>query len=185
MNQYYLIAQLPSLDVVGETTPLPITEERFYELCSRHLGKKALRALKGLTLVPARQSEAAGYQLIDAWNENERQLRLALAVIRAGKMKKTFDMEEKQFSQELLQTARTAAEMDDPLAAERFLNRFRQNFLETLRPADAFSEDMLFYYSLKLKLILRMKQFDEGIGRNAYRNIYDSIMRGDGQEVNQ
>ena len=33
MNQYYLIAQLPSLETAGETTALPITEERFYELC--------------------------------------------------------------------------------------------------------------------------------------------------------
>ncbi len=33
MNQYYLIAQLPSLEIAGETTALPITEERFYELC--------------------------------------------------------------------------------------------------------------------------------------------------------
>ncbi len=183
MNQYYLIAQLPSLDVVSETTPLPITEERFYELCSRYLGKKALRALNGLTLAPARQSKTSGYKIIDVWNENEKQLRLALALVRAEKMSKSFDIEKKDFSQALLQTVETAVEMQDPLAAEKFLNRVRLNFLETLRPADPFSENMLFYYGLKLKLILRIKQFDENIGRNVYRNIYGSIMRGGEQEV--
>ena len=57
MNQYYLIAQLPSLEIAGETTALPITEERFYELCKSNLGKKAWNALCGLTLVPKRQNE--------------------------------------------------------------------------------------------------------------------------------
>ena len=54
MNQYYLIAQLPSLEIASETTALPITEERFYELCKSNLGKKAWNALSGLTLVPKR-----------------------------------------------------------------------------------------------------------------------------------
>ena len=40
MNQYYLIAQLPSLEIANETTALPITEERFYELCKSNWGKR-------------------------------------------------------------------------------------------------------------------------------------------------
>ncbi len=183
MNQYYLIAQLPSLDYVSETTPLPITEERFYELCNRYLGKKALKALNKLTLAPARQRHVTGFKLIDAWNESERQLRLALAYVRAKKMGKQFDAKEEQFPTDLLQAAQTATGMEDPLAAEKFLNRYRLELLETLRPSDAFCENMLFYYGLKLKLLLHIRKFDENIGRNAYRNIYDSIMRGDEQEA--
>ena len=30
MAAYYLVAQLPSLDGLGERAPLPITEERFF-----------------------------------------------------------------------------------------------------------------------------------------------------------
>ena len=59
------------------------------------------------------------------------------------------------------------------------------NFLETLRPADPFSETMLFYYALKLKLILRIQQFDKSKGQNAYRKIYGSIMYGGDQEVKE
>ena len=40
MAEYYLISQLPSLDGISENTPLPITEERFTELCNRFLGEK-------------------------------------------------------------------------------------------------------------------------------------------------
>ncbi len=183
MNQYYLIAQLPSLDCVNESTPLPITEERFNELCSRYAGKKIVNALNKLTLAPTRQKQASGNKLIDAWNEGERTLRLALATVRAEKMGKSFDAERKEFPEEMLQIARTAVEAEDPMSAEKYLTHFRLDFLETLRPMDAFSEEMLFYYGLKLKLIGRIRQFDESIGRNAYRNIYDSIIRGDNQEA--
>ena len=50
MAEYYLISQLPSLDGLGDNAPLPITDERFTELCERFLGKKALRDMKNITL---------------------------------------------------------------------------------------------------------------------------------------
>ena len=37
MAEYYLISQLPSLDGLGDNMPVPITEERFTELCRRFL----------------------------------------------------------------------------------------------------------------------------------------------------
>lgn len=185
MNQYYLIAQLPSLEIANETTALPITEDRFYELCKSNLGKKAWKALSGLTLVPDRQKKKSGYSFIDKWYEWEKNFRLALAAARAKKMKKPFEGGTGEISAELLQTVRQAVEMEDPLEAERYLTRVRLDFLETLRPADPFSETMLFYYALKLKLILRIQQFDKSKGQNAYRKIYGSIMYGGDQEVEE
>ena len=76
MNQYYLIAQLPSLEIAGETTALPITEELFFELCRSNLGKKTWNALSGLTLVPKRENKKSGYPFIDRWNEWEINFRL-------------------------------------------------------------------------------------------------------------
>ena len=185
MNQYYLIAQLPSLEIASETTALPITEERFYELCKSNLGKRAWKALSGLTLVPKRQNQKSGYSFIDKWNQWENDFRLALASVRAEKMNKPLEVEKGELSRELLKTVRQAVEMEDPLEAERYLTRVRLDFLETLRPKDAFSENMLFYYALKLKLILRIQQFDKSKGQNAYRKIYGSIMYGGDQEVKE
>ena len=71
------------------------------------------------------------------------------------------------------------------LEAERYLTRVRLDFLETLRPADSFSETMLFYYALKLKLIVRIRQFDQRKGQSEYRKIYGSIMYGGDQEVKE
>lgn len=185
MAEYYLISQLPSLDGINENTPIPVTERQFFELCSRFLGKKALAELNKLTLVPSRNYEKSSSALIEKWNEGERNLRLALAKFRADKMNKHFDSEMQSLPAELSQAARTAIEIESPMEAEKFLNRYRLEFLETLRPMDSFSEEFAFYYGLKLKLIERMRKFDTQSGETAYRKIYDSIMSEDKTEVIQ
>lgn len=183
MAEYYLISQLPSLDGISENAPIPITEERFLELCNRFLSKKAQNEMGKLTLVPPLTPEKSGSALIEAWNEGERSLRLALGKARAEKMKKTFDTGNKPLPIELTRTANAAVEMESPLEAENVLSRYRLDFLETLRPMDTFSEDFVFYYGLRLKLLLRMRQFDEKLGEAAYRNIYNSILNGDRLEA--
>ncbi len=185
MNQYYLMSQLPSLDGISDSSPLPITEEKFTELCTRFLNKKQLSKLNSLTLVPNRVTSETGSPLIDTWNEGEKMLRLALAVVRAEKMKKVFDTGNISLPPQLLQAAHTAVEAEDPLSAEQLLNRFRLDYLESLRPYDAFSEDSLFYYGLKLKLLERIKRFDTEKGKTEYQNIYNSILNGDKQEDEQ
>ena len=183
MAEYYLISQLPSLDGISESSPLPITEERFTELCNRFLGKKAQNEMKNLTLVPSINDEKTSSTLINAWNDGERNLRLALAKVRAEKMKKSFDLGNKILPIELIKIASKASDADSPLEAENLLTRYRLEFLETLRPMDSFSEDFVFYYALKLKLILRTRQFDKEIGETAYKNIYNSVLNGDRLEA--
>lgn len=185
MAEYYLISQLPSLDALGDTAPLPITEERFFELCRRFLGKKSQRELDALTLLPSKSPEKSSSALITAWNDGERKLRFALAKIRAERLKKSFDSENESFPPELLQIARTAVESESPLEAEKLLNNYRLSFLETLRPTDTFAEDYIFYYGLKLKLISRIRQFDKLKGESAYKNIYYSIINGERLEAVQ
>ena len=169
MAEYYLVSQLPSLDSIGESTPIPITEQRFLELCARFLDKKAQRKLEALTLVPPLEPETGGSPLIEAWNAGERRLRLALGAARAARMSKPFDLRQEILPAEVLKVAAAAVELQSPLEAERFLLQYRLSFLETLRPMDAFSQDYLFYYGLKLKLILRIRQFDAEVGEAAYR----------------
>ena len=185
MAEYYLISQLPSLDGIGEITPLPITEERFTELCNRFLGDKEQSELKKLTLLPPKNYESSGSNLIDAWNESERNLRLALGKVRAERIKKPFDTENRILPVEYIKAASTAIEMENPMEAEKFLSRYRLEILETLRPMDSFSQDYIFYYGLRLKLILRIRQFETQAGEKAYRNIYNSILNGDRLEAIQ
>ena len=185
MAEYYLISQLPSLDGISENTPLPTTEERFTELCNRFLGKSSQKVMEKITLSPSKNIECSGSSLIDAWNESERNLRFALGKVRAEKMKKAFDIENRIFPVEYIKVASTATEIENPMEAEKYLNSYRLEILETLRPMDSFSEDYIFYYGLKLKLLLRIRQFDTKSGEKAYKNIYDSILNGDRLEAKQ
>mgnify|MGYP003571396123 CR=1 FL=1 len=178
-NQYYLLAQLPSFSVTDENSVLPITEEYFFDLCSRFLDKNSFVLLKGLSLQPPREKKSTGSVFLDKWYENERNLRLCLAQIRALRMNKKFEIENESFSPEVIQAARTATGMDSPLAAEQFLNQYRLNLLNNIRPEDDFSIDAVFSYGLRLKLALRMKKFNAEKGMTSYHKIYDSILEGD------
>lgn len=183
MNQYYLMSQLPALDGVTDTSPLPITEDRFLELCERFLPPKMLVALKGINLIPPKEAVPTGYKFIDAWNEYERNLRMALGTVRAEKSGKAFENGDQFISSEMTQIAKIAVEIENPLEAEVFLNGYRARFLEDLRPTDAFCEDAVFYYALKLKIMARIKLFDSEKGVKAYQDIYNSIMSKDKQEA--
>ena len=130
MAEYYLISQLPSLDGISENTSLPITEERFAELCNRFLGKRSQEAMNKLTLAPPKNSENSGSALIDAWNESERSLRFALGKVRAEKMKKLFDTENRIFPVEYIKAASTATEIENPMEAEKYLNGYRLELLK-------------------------------------------------------
>ena len=57
MANIYFMSQLPSLDGINENVALPITEERFLELCQRFLDKKAQHEISKLTLTPPREYE--------------------------------------------------------------------------------------------------------------------------------
>lgn len=183
MAEYYLVAQLPSLDGINENAPLPITEERFLELCRRFLEKKALREIENSTLIPKIDFVKSKSALIQAWNEGERNLRLALGKARADKMNKSFDLPNKSLPAELQKVSKAAVEIGNPLEAEKFLMNYRLSFLEAHRPMNIFSEEFLFYYALKLRLILRIRQFDTDLGEAAYKNIYNSILAGNRVEA--
>ena len=185
MAEYYLISQLPALDAVSDNAPLPITSEWFDDLCVRHLSEKALAVLRELTLLPPRDCESDGSGFVEAWNSAERGLRLALGKVRAEKMGKICDTQNAMLTQEQLKAASEAIQLEDPLEAEKYLTRCRLAILESLRPMDPFALDYVFYYGLKLKLLLRIRNFDTAAGAAAYRNIYDSIVGGDTQEVTQ
>lgn len=185
MAEYYLISQLPSLDGIGESSPVPITEEAFLSLCRRFVKDGVMRALESVTLTPSLVGEEDGPSLVRAWNEGERELRLALARARAEKMNKPTAFEKREVSAELCRVASAALENENPLEAEKLLLVHRLRFLETLRPMDGFSEDFLFYYLLKLKLLSRIRGFDSAKGKTAYQKIYSAILDGEGLEVTE
>lgn len=181
-EQYYLVAQLPGLDGLDEKSSLPIHTKEFKEVCSRYLGKKSQQILEGLSLIPPRNGASTGSRLVDRWNQQERELRLALGSIRASNMKKQFDAGDTLIPSDLLQISRTAAGMEDPLQAEQYLLHYRLEMLGRLRPMDSFCEDAVYFYGLRLMLLERMQKFDRKKGIASYNEIYNSVLNRDHQE---
>ncbi len=176
MSQYYLIAQLPSLDSLQDGMPLPISEERFGELCERFLSKRELKSLNALTLMPDRIKKSSGSAFADKWSDIERELRTALALARAEKMGKVYSSEGNAPNESVTQLAKAAASLDDPMKAEQMLFAYRMERLEGLRPDDPFSDSALYYYAVKLKLLTRQRSFDRERGRESYNSIYSKIL---------
>ena len=174
--QYYLIAQLPDISAVNEKAALPITEKYYRDLCSRFLSADEMNVLKKLSLVPPRKNEPTGSAFLDTWYDRERNLRYALAQIRAQKMKKDSDQIPGSCTADILQAARTAVGMDSPLSAEKYLYEYRMSVLNNIRPYDIFSIDAVYEYGIRLMLAQRMKEFSREKGTASYRRIYDSIL---------
>ncbi len=174
---YYLVAQLPAFSVNDDSSQkLPLTVMYYKDLCSRFMSEKANKVAQNLTLEPPLESESTGSSFLDQWYEKERNLRLALAQLRALKMKKDTKDLPQTSDGEVIQAARTATGMDSPLSAEQFLNQYRMSVLDRLAPMDMFSVDAVYNYGLKLMLAERMKKFNRDEGLASYHKIYDEIL---------
>mgnify|MGYP004448319711 FL=1 len=125
---------------------------------------------------PPRETADTGSSFLNTWYQKERDLRLALAQIRAQKMKKDSFMLPGTCTQDIQQAARTAVGMDSPLSAEQYLYEYRLKLLDEISPIDGFSTDAVYAYGIRLMLVSRMKKFDGEKGVSAYHRIYDSIL---------
>ena len=106
---YYLVAQLPAFSVNSDSnSKLPITTEYFKDLCSRFMSSGAAKAAKSLSLEPPKKGEPTGSAFLDQWYTKERNLRFALAQVRALKMKKEAKDIPISSDGEVVQAARTA-----------------------------------------------------------------------------
>lgn len=173
---YYLMSQLPSFST-QQTSPLPISEEYFLDLCSRFLDSKSFSIICDISLEPPRALIPTGSAFLDAFYDWERMVRFSLASIRAQKMKKEFTLPQGlSITPDILQVSRTASGFDSPLEAEQFLNESRMDALRRFTPSDYFCTDSVISYALQLKLAARIKKFNEEAGLASYRQIYDTIL---------
>lgn len=173
---YYFMAQLPAFSTSAESGKLPITTEYFIDLCKRFMPPECAPVVEKLSLEPPREAVPTGSAFLDEWYTKERNLRQALAQIRAMKMKKEAKDIPFTSDAEVIQAARTATGMDSPLSAEQFLNEYRLSVLDKIAPLDDFSVDAVYNYGLRLMLTERMKKFNRNEGMSSYRKLYDEIL---------
>ena len=176
MAYYYLVSQLPNISTTEGKANLPLNGKSFIELAGRFISEDEKITLNGLSLVPPKELTSTGSVFLDTWYEKERNLRFALAQIRAQKMKKDSIPLPPGCTADIVNIARTAVGMDSPLSAEQFLFKYRIKLLDEIRPMDNFSIDAVYAYGLKLMLVERMRKFDVENGKASYHEIYDNIL---------
>ena len=179
MAYYYLVSQLPNISSGESKSNLPLNTVQFREVAGRFITPKEKAVLDGLSLVPPKELSGTGSAFLDVWYEKERNLRCALAQIRAQKMKKDSVPLPPGCTADIISAARTAVGMDSPLSAEQFLYDYRLRLLDDLRPLDAFSIDSVYAYGIRLMLVERMRKFEVENGKTSYHKIYDTILDGD------
>lgn len=176
MAYYYLVSQLPNISTTESKANLPLNGKSFVELACRFISEDEKNTLNGLSLVPPKELTSTGSVFLDTWYEKERNLRFALAQIRAQKMKKDSIPLPPGCTADIINVARTAVGMDSPFSAEQFLYEYRIKLLEEIKPMDNFSIDAVYAYGLKLMLVERMRKFDVENGKASYHEIYDNIL---------
>ena len=176
MAYYYLVSQLPNISAGESKANLPMNTVQFREVAGRFITPKEKAVLEELSLVPPMELSSTGSAFLDVWYEKERNLRCALAQIRAQKMKKDSFPLPAGCTADIISAARTAVGMDSPLSAEQFLYEYRLRLLDDLRPLDSFSIDAVYAYGLRLMLVERMRKFEVENGKTSYYEIYDTIL---------
>ena len=176
-SYYYLAAQLPYL-TYGQSVPM--SSGAFRELAHKHLSACDAAALDSCTLEPdmLEAAPAASPEFVRNWKEWEKTLRLNLARNRAKKLKREGGLptEIPDTPFDAAGAARTALAFESPLEAEIFLDKARWDAIESFQGLDAFSENAIYAYMLKLLLMERRTAFSTEEGFTEYKALYAAIL---------
>lgn len=177
-SYYYLMSQLPGL-VPGSRAP--ISYASFLELGSRFLSQRDVRLLKSLSLDPPRVPFSSGSSVVDGFYAQERALRISLERLRASRLKRDMatdpaDDEVINASPESVRFARAIMDIEDPLEAERHIDRVRMAAIDRLRLGHYFDSEAVFAYALALLVLERDGHFVADEGRSSYTAIYTRIL---------
>jgi hypothetical protein len=77
--------------------------------------------------------------------------------------------------------AKQAFGVDSPLEAELILDKARWNAIEAFHGIGYFTENMIYAYLLKLKLMERRQAFNTEEGFAEYKTLYASILEDAGE----
>lgn len=142
-NYYYLVASLPSLVF---DKPAPITIQKFWEYCLAWCTNKEITLLKEPSFTNP---------IITSWLNYNLELNHLL------KNKK--NQEQANFNSDL----RKILESENPLSKEIAYEKSRWNYLDSLESMVPFKFEFLFIYQEKLKILERLKKFDQEEGKKS------------------
>jgi len=172
-SYYYLAAQLPTA-VYGQAAPM--SPQAFRDLAKPKMGGEGaaldLCVLDPLPLDP----KAPAPPFVRSWYDWEGTLRGQLARSRAQALKREGGYEAPESPADAAAAAKAALALESPLEAEQLLDRARWGAVERFAGLDAFSENAMYAYLLKLLLCERGQAFKTEEGFAEYKALYASIL---------
>jgi len=179
---YYLGAQLPYLNY-GQAVPM--SSKAFRDIALKEMSPAEARLLEFCTLepIPAQQLSTISSPFIQSWHNWEEVLRLTLARNRSQKLKREDPTRGNlpEVPTDAVAAAKQAFSVDSPLEAELILDRARWNAIEAFHGIGYFTENMIYAYLLKLKLMERRQAFNTEEGFAEYKTLYASILEDAGE----
>jgi len=153
---YYLTATLPYLCFGQEP---PFGAEDFVSACGSWLSGRdmgvieaAARGVSGDTV--------SGNGMMDAWNTFDAELR--------GEIARAREAEKKREGGKVPEKLKDILGEEDPLVAEKKLERVRWDFIEDKAGGYYFDVNALAAYGLKLRILERLATFDKDRGENFF-----------------
>ena len=164
-SYYYLISSLP---MIGPDSEMPFSYEKFLSLCSSFVNEEEMNRLKNISI---HSSEGP---LLKEWYEFYQSFDEELNYERSVRLNKPCDPP--LFHNEVVcRMVQDLLKLDNPLLAEKKLLSMQFNKVDELVGTHNFDDYYLNGYALKLKLLERLRAFDEIKGREEFDRLFIGI----------
>ncbi len=163
---YYLVASLQILDFEKESA---LSYQEFLDLCREQLTNKDFEILSKATLQYDDPNPVN--HVLDRWAKFNRRFRNELARIRAknkGQDSSDYTRGDLYVDSFAIEVSHRALKADNPLEAEKILDRFRWKKLEELIRRDVFHVEVLIVYALQLQILERYKHIGSSKGKEKF-----------------
>lgn len=174
MATYYFT--LSSLPWLGGPS-LPLTKERFFELCATETTEEDRSVLEA-----ALDGAECEDPFVAAYRDWDQTLRYELAKLRAQKW--GWGAPDAQMPEHFLaDAARVAFQKDNPLEAEDYIDSLRLTVIDAMAQEYSFQWQNLVAYALKLSVLIRKASRDMEAGREKFEWNYQKITHSRGAQT--
>ncbi|MDD3374236.1 MAG: DUF2764 family protein [Candidatus Omnitrophica bacterium] len=169
---YYLISSLPMLDFDKEAN---LSYQEFFDLCKEQLSDSDFRILEKATLDyddPTQENH-----VLNGWAKFNRRFRNEMIRIRAKNQSRDssdYIRGDRYVDASSIEVINRALKAENPLEAEKMLDRFKWKRLSEFIKRDIFHVEALIIYSLHLQILERYKTINSSQGKERFEEYKQS-----------
>ena len=161
-SYYYLAASLPILDF---EKALPFSYSDFLDNCQRLMGTKDFQFLKQATLTYDKiQSPHSALEALAKFNRHFQNEMVYARAKRVNRESSDYIRGDRSADQISIDVINSAAKAENPLEAEKILDRYKWQKFEDMAQIHFFDLTFLMSYALKLQILERQQEINSEKG---------------------